>query len=245
MNGRWREIPSRCRSRTPTPKHHRRGRGSGRTGQRRTRHHNDRLTLVVVRRGSWQVDVNDWCGLRVRAARNPGVTAHVPGDFSDADHRAEGPDPRRGSAAAVPAPERRSQVGHRVGAVDRCRKSNQALSRRFGCRSYSWGQEPEPRSWRWRSAPGLRRSEIAALVWDDITPTARAGPAPSSSLRTATVARRGRPHRLRSGPAPGQPPPAGPGRHARPRGRLVALRTPGSGLGTRPPRRRRRRRDII
>ena len=31
------------------------------------------------------------------------------------------------------------------------------------------------RSWRWRSAPGLRRSEIASLVWDDITPTARAG----------------------------------------------------------------------
>ena len=36
------------------PKHHRRGRGSGRAGQRRTRHHDDRLTLIVVPRGSRQ-----------------------------------------------------------------------------------------------------------------------------------------------------------------------------------------------
>lgn len=32
-----------------------------------------------------------------------------------------------------------------------------------------------PRSWRWRSAPGCAAAEIAALVWDDITPTACAG----------------------------------------------------------------------
>ena len=37
--------------------------------------------------------------------------------------------------------------------------------------------------------------------------------------------------------APGQPPPAGPGRRARPRGCVVALRTPGAGLGARPARR--------
>ena len=49
-------------------------------------------------------------------------------------------------------------------------------------------------------------------------------------------ARRGRPRRA-ARPAPGQPPPAGPGRRARPRGRVVALRPPGAGLGARPPRR--------
>ena len=110
---------------------------------------------------------------------------------------------------------------------------------------------------------GLRRSEIAALVWGDITPTARAGqlrvrvraskanadgrredpPAARRPLRprrraaaNGDVARRGRAHRP-ARPAPGQPPPAGPGHHARPRWRLVALRPPGPGLGARPPRR--------
>lgn len=48
-------------------------------------------------------------------------------------------------------------------------------------------------------------------------------------LRAATVARRGRPRRA-ARPTPGQPPRPGPRRCARPRGRLVALRTPQPGV---------------
>ena len=110
---------------------------------------------------------------------------------------------------------------------------------------------------------GLRRSEIAALVWGDITPTARGGQL-RVRVRASKANADGRREDLRllAGPfvravedlrtaeepaAAERVVPLGPhqvnrrlqvlARSARSRGRLVALRTPGAGRGAGPPRR--------